>query len=416
MWHLPVRPDRLWNRLMELSRISSGETGVTRVAFTPAYVEGRAWLAAVFREAGLDVEVDHAGNLHGYLRGETEERLMLGGHSDTVPEGGAFDGALGVLSAVEIAQSLVEAGIVPRLTVDVVDFLAEEPTAFGLSCIGSRGFVGKLQASDLTRTDRQGQTLAAAIASVGGDPAVLRPVATDCAIRAFLELHIEQGPVLERHPGTLGVVTGIAGIERYDWEVSGEAGHAGTVPMALRKDALVAAAKGITVFFQETANVRDMVGTVGYLTIEPNAPNVIPGRVRAVAEFRALDSTRLRREGQRIMRAVQAVVESSGCSMHYTPTMDTVPTLMNERMVARLEQSLSRVGIASVRMPSGAGHDAVEIAQRTEVGMLFSPCRKGLSHCPEEWVEPSDVALALRGYAACVWDLLHDEERPSEPQ
>ncbi|MHB1627360.1 MAG: M20 family metallo-hydrolase [Bacilli bacterium] len=394
--------DRLWRRLMALGKISAPGDGVTRTSFSRWFQEGRAWLTQQFESAGLEARVDHAGNLHGRLRGRREGTVLVGGHSDTVPNGGRFDGALGVLSALEIVETLRATGVTPEYSLEVIDFLAEEPSAFGLSCIGSRGFAGTLTPTDLSRQNPDGVTLADALRRVGGNPDQLGPVDPKRPLVGYLELHIEQGPILEQHPGALGVVTDIAGIVRYRFRVNGKASHAGTTPMRDRRDALVAAGRLASRLYEAVVEVPSLVATVGQLKVTPNAVNVVPGQAEGVAEFRSADPEILHNRSQAIMAGLLSPDVSLGCQYDFEEYMRTTPVPMSDRLQLELQRAITATGSQALHLFSGAGHDAVELASRTEVGMMFSPCKEGLSHCPEEWVEPSDISRALAAYDRAV--------------
>jgi beta-ureidopropionase / N-carbamoyl-L-amino-acid hydrolase len=253
---LPIDGRRLWADLMTLAEITDPDRPYTRQSFSPRFVEGREWLSRQFEAAGLDVRIDPAGNLIG--RANTGRpnagTIMMGSHSDTVPSGGRFDGAAGLIVALEIARSIKEAGIRLWHGLEVVDFLAEEPSEFGLSCIGSRGMAGELEPKLLAYEDPSGERLDGAIDRIGGQTSRLSDAIRNDVV-AFFELHIEQGIVLETRGLDLGLVTAIAGITRIEIVFSGSADHAGTTPMDLRRDALVAAAETVT-FVAEQA--RDL--------------------------------------------------------------------------------------------------------------------------------------------------------------
>lgn len=399
-------PGRLWQRLMELGTISDPGPGVTRRSFSDTFLAGRTWLWERFAAAGLEVRLDHAGNLHGRLPGRHDATVLVGGHSDSVPHGGRFDGALGVLSGLEIAETLRAQGEVPEYALEVVDFLAEEPSEYGLSCVGSRGFAGALTGADLERPGPGGERLGDAIRRVGGNPDVLAPVEPERALRCFLELHIEQGPVLERQPGSLGIVTDIAGIVRYRFRVMGQASHGGTTPMPERRDALVAAGRVAANVYEAASAIPGMVATVGRFNVSPNAVNVVPGLVEAVAEFRSASPQDLYGRSREVMAAALPREGALGCGYDFAEYMRTEPVAMSAHLQDALEAAAVQTGARPHRIFSGAGHDAVEISRRTDVGMLFCPSRDGLSHCPEEWTEPADIARALLAYDRAVRELI----------
>ncbi|HEY3229614.1 MAG TPA: Zn-dependent hydrolase, partial [Roseiflexaceae bacterium] len=278
--HLPIDTARLLDDLETLATFTEpGTEGWTRRAFSPAFVAGRAWLAERMREAGLNAVVDAAGNLIGRRAGEAvRPTLMIGSHTDTVPGAGRFDGMLGVLAGIAVARALDGHGAQSRHPLEIVDFLAEEPTPFGVSCIGSMGMAGALDHALLDRRDEDGRTLAAALEAVGGRPDASATAARHAGeIAAYLELHIEQGRVLEQAGAPLGAVRGIVGIRRAALRLAGRPDHAGTTPMALRHDALAAAAETVLAVERIARTTGDAVATVGALRVSPNQENVVPG-------------------------------------------------------------------------------------------------------------------------------------------
>ncbi len=294
--NLPLDADRLWADVMALAEITDPARPYTRRSFTPLFLEGRTWLARRFADAGLATRIDTAGNLIGRIEGTNPALgvIAIGSHSDTVPAGGRFDGIAGVATGLEIVRALRDAGIRPRHTIEIIDFLAEEPSEYGLSCVGSRGITGSLDDKMLDLREPGGEKLRDALRRVGGDPDQLDLAKRD-DIRAFLELHIEQGIVLESQSLDVGVVTSIVGIRRIEIVFQGEADHAGTTPMSLRHDALVAAADTVTsvrrVAEQLAAEGPDyFVATVGILNVDPSASNIVPGRCRLIVGARALRS------------------------------------------------------------------------------------------------------------------------------
>src|SRR5258708_10342593 len=277
---------------MALADITDPKRPYTRRSFSPLFLAGRAWLARRFADTGLSVRVDSAGNLIGRLEGAKPALgvIAVGSHSDTVPSGGRFDGIAGIATALEVVRALRDAGTRIEHTIEVIDFLAEEPSEYALSCVGSRGMAGVLDAHMLDLTEPGGETLRDALRRVGGDPDRLAAARRD-DVRAFLELHIEQGIVLESQSLDVGVVTSIAGIRRIEIVFEGAADHAGTTPMGLRQDALVAAADTIASVrrIAETLAAEGtdyFVATVAILTVEPGAANVVPGRCRIVIDAR----------------------------------------------------------------------------------------------------------------------------------
>jgi N-carbamoyl-L-amino-acid hydrolase len=397
---------RLWQRLMDLARFTDPESPWTRRGFTPLFLEGRAWLTEQFAAAGLAPRLDAAGNLIGRLAGSDADAppILIGSHSDTVPAGGRFDGMLGLLAALEVAQSISEAGVTTRHPIEVVDFLSEEPSDFGLSCIGSRALSGQLTAEMLERTRPDGMTLREGIAYVGGRPADLDSAkrATG-SIAAYLEVHIEQGRVLETSGTDVGVVTAIAGIRRDQLVVEGQADHAGTTPMTLRRDALVGAARVIDLVnrhARDRPEADQLVATIGKMTVSPNAANAVPGRVEMVLEARAGDARVIDAFVDEVLAAAREATESLELSLQVDAISKIPPTPCASALQDVIEAAARERGLSTRRMPSGAGHDGVFVAPLGPIGMIFTPCRDGRSHCPEEWADEracADGATALLG-------------------
>ena len=386
-----------------LSRFTDPARPWTRRAFDNQFAQGRVWLEEEFRAAGLSVEVDAGGNLIGRTPGTGRGlgALVAGSHSDTVPAGGRFDGMLGLLAALEAAQSIREQQISLVHPLEIVDFLAEEPSDFGISCIGSRSWAGVLTASDLARTLPSNVTLASAIESVGGSAERLsKAIRSQDSVSAYVELHIEQGLVLAERKAEIGVVTAIVGIRRHEVTVEGRADHAGTTPMSLRRDALVGAA-GFIRAVDELARLRPsqspyLVATVGKLSVEPNAINAVPGSVRMIVETRSTDETALLQFEQELWRRADGELKDRGLRLTRSLLSQTLPTACSPLIQSTIEEASMAAGFNSTRLPSGAGHDGVFVARIAPMGMIFVPCREGRSHTPEEWAEPGDCANGAR--------------------
>lgn len=386
---------RLWADLMALAEITEPGRPYTRRSFTAKFLEGRAWLADRYRTAGLSVRIDAAGNLIGRLPGLRADAraIMLGSHSDSVPNGGRFDGIAGVLVGLEIARTLAEARAPLALALEVVDFLAEEPSEFGLSCIGSRAMAGALDAAHLELTGPGQESLAAAIERVGGMPGKLEE-ARRGDVHAFLELHIEQGPVLEAAGIDVGIVTAIVGITRIEIRLAGEAAHAGTAPMMGRRDAGVAAAEVILAVrdLGRALNERDegyFVATTGVLEIRPNAANVVPGDARLVIDARSEKAKLVQRFLVDLRSRVEAIALATGVSLsRFTVLSHNDPAACDGALQRLLTESAAAMHHSAMSMASGAGHDAAFVSRIAPAAMLFVPCRGGRSHCPEEWTEP----------------------------
>ncbi|MDH0616666.1 MULTISPECIES: Zn-dependent hydrolase [unclassified Agrobacterium] len=388
-----------------LAQITDPERPWTRRAFSPRFDEGRDYLRRRFLSEGLNVSTDAGGNLIGRREGTEPQAgtIMLGSHSDTVPDGGRFDGVAGVVVALEVARILSRRDVALRHNLAVVDFLAEEVSIFGVSCIGSRAMAGVLP-RDWLRRISDGRDLATAICDVGGKPETLEaPLADD--LKAFLELHIEQGPVLEREKIALGVVTTIVGINRVEIEVKGRPDHAGTTPMGLRADALVAAARIVNEIERYATELSGGPGhftaTVGEFEISPNAANVVPGRVRMLVDIRAE-----RAEDKEAFVSWLTGLDADGENTIEARLISGNPGVqMDDGLQKMLAKAADGLDTPYRKMVSGAGHDAAFMARLCPSAMLFVPCRDGRSHCPEEWADAADLALAAEVLANTIMEL-----------
>ncbi|CUX48444.1 Zn-dependent hydrolase [Agrobacterium genomosp. 13] len=393
-----------------LAQITDPERPWTRRAFSPRFDEGRDYLRRRFLSEGLNVSTDAGGNLIGRREGTEPQAgtIMLGSHSDTVPDGGRFDGVAGVVVALEVARILSRRGVALRHNLAVVDFLAEEVSIFGVSCIGSRAMAGVLP-QDWLRRISDGRDLATAIRDVGGKPESLEaPLADD--LKAFLELHIEQGPVLEREKIALGVVTTIVGINRVEIEVTGRPDHAGTTPMGLRADALVAAARIVSEIERFATELSGGPGhftaTVGEFEISPNAANVVPGRVRMLVDIRAE-----RAEDKEAFVSWLTGLDGDGENTIEARLISANPGVqMDDGLQETLAKAADGLDTPYRKMVSGAGHDAAFMTRLCPSAMLFVPCRDGRSHCPEEWADAADLALAAEVLANTIIELERKRE------
>jgi N-carbamoyl-L-amino-acid hydrolase len=396
--NLLVNPARIAEDIADLAAITEPDRPWTRRSFTPMFLAGREYLERRFRAAGLETRIDAAGNLIGRRAGTKPGAgtIMVGSHSDTVPDGGRFDGIAGVSAALEVARALREHGIALEHDLEVVDFLAEEVSAFGISCVGSRGLAGQLKPEMLAR-EADGKSLAEGIREAGGRPDSLgEPLRGD--VKAFLELHIEQGTVLEEAREDIGVVTAIAGITRIEIVVEGRADHAGTTLMRNRRDALVAAARLVTAIDAEAksraAGPTHFAATVGEFGIEPNAANVVPSRARLLVDARAEDRAVMLDFLAFLARLAAGVANETGCRIDSPVTIsDNLPTPGNADVLDVLDAACDAVGARHRRMASGAGHDTAWMARLSRAAMVFVPCRGGRSHAPDEWAETDDIAL-----------------------
>ena len=393
--NLPTQEARIAEDIATLAEITEPGRPYTRRAFTPMFLRGREWLVRRFVAAGLETRIDASGNLIGRRRGRAGGKtIMLGSHSDTVPDGGRFDGIAGVSAALEVARALHDQGVQLQHYLEVVDFLAEEVSIFGVSCVGSRGMAGVRPDNWLDREVDQ-FTLREGIAEVGGNPQKLEKRED---IAAFLELHIEQGPVLEDGHLDIGVVTAIAGITRIELVVNGRADHAGTTPMGSRQDALTTAAR-LVVGIEELGTLLSkgqfhFAATVGEFSIEPGAANVVPSRARLLIDARAEDRAVMLDFAGALEALVAQVAADTGLSIDMPVTIsDNLPTPCDAGVLDTLDAAAVAVGARHRRMASGAGHDTAWMARVTKAAMIFIPCLGGRSHTPEEYAETADVAL-----------------------
>jgi beta-ureidopropionase / N-carbamoyl-L-amino-acid hydrolase len=407
---MSIDQDRLLQRIETLSRITDPDRPWTRRSFTPRFLEGRDWLMREFRAAGLETALDAAGNLIGRLAGVDPalKPILIGSHSDTVPSGGRYDGILGVLAALEVAQSFRERGGRLRHRLEVVDFLAEEPSEFGLSCIGSRALAGALTEQHLAFTRPDGMALREGIAFVGGQPEELTSVRRPTgSVAAYVEVHIEQGRVLENRRIPIGIVTDIVGIRRERIVVTGRADHAGTTPMPLRADALVGASRLIEAAYgRALVTARDsqpLVATFGRLEVRPNAANAVPGEAVLTLEVRSGNEAAVTAFGEALVRDLRPALEEV---LHLTiaiePISHVAPTACAPEIRSAIARAAASIGLATLDLSSGAGHDGVFVAQTGPIGMIFVPCRDGRSHAPEELIEPEQAGDGARVLAETV--------------
>ncbi len=388
---LVVDGGRIMERLTAISKIGRSPLGgINRIAYSDADVQGRDYVMGLMRAAGLETTIDAAGNISGKREGLNAKlpALLTGSHIDSVPEGGIYDGTVGVISAIEVAQVLAERKLSTRHPLEVIVFQNEEEGLFG-----SRAICGDLAEKDLELPSQSGKTLREGIEYIGGNPARLETARRrpgDVAV--YLEYHIEQGPVLENDSIDIGIVEGIVGVNRWEVTIDGFSNHAGTTPMNRRKDALLVAAR-----FIEAVNriVRDtpglQVGTVGRIRVLPGAPNVIPGKVILSLDLRDLESKRIESLYEDIANAGKQIATTVGATIAFKQTSVQVPALTDARVRQSISEAAVELGLTSKVLRSGAGHDAQAIARIAPMGMIFIPSLEGISHTPEEYSRPSDI-------------------------
>ena len=389
---LRIDSSRLIERLDRLAEFgATPEGGVNRVAFSDQDIASRIYLRSLMEQAGLDVRIDAAGNMIGRREGRDPSlpAVVCGSHTDTVPHGGKYDGALGVIAAIECAQVLEENGLQTLHPLEVIVFADEEG---GL--IGSRAMVGDISEEALGIVSHSGKTVQEGIEALGGHPdRIFEARRGGRDIKAFVEIHIEQGGVLEQSKIDIGIVEGIVGINWWDVTIEGAANHAGTTPMTMRRDALLSAARFIiAVNTVVRSRPGRHVGTVGRIRAEPGAPNVIPGRVHLSLELRDLSSETIASLFQRIKDEAGKIASDAGTTFAFAPIDATaVPAPTHPRIRDLIEASARELGLTSLRMPSGAGHDAQEMARLAPIGMIFVPSVGGISHSPREHTRSRDL-------------------------
>jgi N-carbamoyl-L-amino-acid hydrolase len=379
--------------------------GWSRPTFTDVEQESRRWVAARMRAAGLEVKVDGIGNLIGVLPGQAHSRraIVVGSHTDTVEGGGRFDGTVGVLGALETVRLLRESGILLQHDLRVVDYFNEEPNRFGLSCLGSRALAANLGPEHLAIADDEGVTLAAELQKQGLDPAAIPGCAWSAdEVLASVELHIEQGPILEQRQVGLGVVTAIAGIARLRAVFRGRRDHAGTRPMSLRQDAGCSAAGTILAIERIAASGADAVGTVGEVRFAPAATNVVSEAALLTAEFRSPDPGWFVLAREQLEQAVSQESQRRGVRGRVDWLPPEPPTAMDPGLSDLIAEAIADLGHDALRLYSGAGHDAVQMARLGPAGMIFIPSKDGRSHQPEEWTDSSDISRGVHALAASV--------------
>jgi N-carbamoyl-L-amino-acid hydrolase len=403
---------RLNRTLEELGRFGDTSKGMQRIAFSPADIAGREYTISLMRGAGLETGIDTAGNIIGRRAGSSPglPAIALGSHTDTVPSGGKYDGALGVMAAIEAAQTLADNRVTLRHPVETLVFTNEEGTRYHRWLIGSRAMAGLLEPEDLTAVDDEGVHLSVRMAGIGGDLSRIGEAARKPGeLAAYFELHIEQGPTLFQSKVPVGVVTAITGRSVFEVEIKGMSNHAGTTPMPARRDALVSASRLVLAVQRLAAELEVCrVATVGSVQTLPNAVNVIPGNVRLGLEFRDVSMEGLTAAEAELRRVAAEISDSDGLEMEIQRHRASRPVPIQPHMQALVEEAAGRCGLAHTRLPSGAGHDAQAMAAITQAAMLFVPSVDGISHAPEEFSSPEDCA---NGTQALLELLLLADER-----
>ena len=380
------------------ARIGADERGgVSRFAWTPELAQANAWLMERLAELGLATELDPAGNVLGRWESGEGKAVLLGSHLDTVPNGGRFDGALGVLAALDAVRRLQAHGVEPRRPLWVVSFNDEEGARFQTGMLGSRAFCGECDLDDWG-----GRGVPEAMADAGQDFGRLTEARGVDEVGAYLELHIEQGPALERSGVDLGVVTAITGILGFRARFLGEANHAGTTPMEHRRDALAGAARAVLALRDAARDGDDMTANVGVITAEPGGFNVVPGVAEFTIDVRSPSPERYAGLEPFVRETLTAIAAEEGLGLELAETHRKPPVALDPDLQDALEAAAREEGATTLRMPSGAGHDAMVLAHHVPAAMLFVPSRGGLSHTPDEFTSERHCVLGAEVFARAV--------------
>ena len=391
-----IQRERLVKDFDAMAQLTAPGEGINRLAFTDADWEGRQYIIDRMIDAGLSVEIDDFGNVVGYKIGKKPDLpvVMVGSHTDSVPNGGNYDGVVGVLSAIEVIRSMTDDGYEHDHTIAVVSFMCEESGRFGNATLGSKAMRGELTLQDLHRlVDKQGISLYEALKGRNLNPDGIETMAYKRPVKSFTEIHIEQGKVLEHEQKTIGIVTGIAAPERFYVIIRGNADHSGATPMNLRHDALCGASK-IILGIEEIASMQEeppVVGTVGVVEVTPGAMNVIPGAVKLGVDIRSISKVARNSVVTLVKEFIDITAEKRGLSYTIETIAQDHPVEMHPAMIREIEEAVKSVGVEYMTMPSGAGHDAMHWAEAIPTGMIFIPCRDGISHNPAEFAEMDDI-------------------------
>ena len=391
-----IQRERLVKDFEAMAQLTAPGEGINRLAFTDADWAGRQYIIDRMTDAGLSVEIDDFGNVIGYKIGKKTDLpvVMVGSHTDSVPNGGNYDGVVGVLSAIEVIRSMIDDGYEHDHTIAVVSFMCEESGRFGNATLGSKAMRSELTLQDLHRlVDKQGISLYEALKGRNLNPDGIETMAYKRPVKSFTEIHIEQGKVLEHEQKTIGIVTGIAAPERFYVTIRGNADHSGATPMNLRHDALCGASK-IILGIEEIASMQEeppVVGTVGVVEVTPGAMNVIPGAVKLGVDIRSISKVARNSVVTLVKEFIDITAEKRGLSYTIETIAQDYPVEMHPAMIREIEEAVKSVGVEYMTMPSGAGHDAMHWAEVVPTGMIFIPCRDGISHNPAEFAEMDDI-------------------------
>jgi hydantoinase/carbamoylase family amidase len=406
------RIDASWviAQLRELERRTGGASGARRIAWTETWSAARSFLAELLAEIGSEPERDEAGNLWAWLEGDEPRALALGSHLDSVPGGGWLDGALGVMAALGVLRSWAVRGARPPRSLALVDWADEEGARFGRSLFGSSAFAGRLAVQDAGKlVDREGNRLADVLAAEGIDlDRVLEAGARRSRIAAYLELHIEQGPVMEHERLGAAAVDGCVGVERHRIRFIGQAAHAGTTPMDMRSDAGLAAAATMLAI-EEIAREHGGTATAGVLELKPGAATIVPGQAELTVDLRNAEAERLATMLDETREAGLIAADRRGCDVQFESVWEIAPTHFDARLVRWASQACTAAGGSERVLVSGALHDAAEVARVLPAAMIFAPSIAGLSHTPAEDTGEPDLRTAIEAFGLLADRVLHEE-------
>lgn len=407
-----IRAEEVIARCRKLASLSEDAAGTRRTFLSPPMHDCHREITAWLKAAGAEVTVDAAGNLRGFYAGaqSSAPRLLLGSHLDTVPNAGAYDGILGVIIAVALLESLDRRRL--PFAIEVVGFSEEEGVRFGIPFIGSRALVGRLDEELLNRRDANGISVRTAIKNFGLNPSEIPRAALSDDALAYFEFHIEQGPVLESLGRSLGAVEAIVAQTRMQFEFLGRANHAGTTPMHLRHDAIAAAAEWIVAVEREANNHPGVVATVGQIEAKPGAINVIAAEARVTLDLRHKSDEIRDRAADTVVRLAHEIAERRGLTLRQSVLLSQRAVVMDPFLVEQIQEAIRGTGCQPHRMVSGAGHDAMILAEKIPSAMIFLRSPGGISHDPAESVKLEDVARALE----CGLNLLDQLANSSEFQ
>ncbi|XEC95164.1 M20 family metallo-hydrolase [Paenibacillus tarimensis] len=399
MRELTIQANRIGERIERLAGIGKiSETGVCRLTLSEEDREAVEIVKGWMELAGMKARIDAFGNLIGRMEGLDPEApaVMIGSHIDTQPYAGRFDGVVGVLGAIEVVQTMKDLGIAPAVPIEVAAFSDEEGCRFNKGLFGVRGILGRLEEGELDRTDKQGVSRREALAAFGGDPdKFAESEYKPGQVSAFLELHIEQGPVLESLDAPVGIVTGISGPLWWTVDLFGFAGHAGSVPMPLRKDALAGAAKIIS-GLQMLASGEPgapTVGTVGSLKVFPDSRNIIPEHVQFTVDLRDIDLERRNRLERKLREIIDQAAKDNGLRVEIREDTNSEPRYCAPRIMDTMREAAADMRLSVPELMSGPFHDALAMSYYCDYGMIFVRCKDGISHNPKEYAAPDDIAL-----------------------